>query len=297
MRNVAAFCSNATALATSPVVRAKQSAVNSTRGPTRARGGTEFSSSPPAGTNRKNTRRRDPHRERRRRRVEQHPVARPRRVPKAIRQDDAVERGGDRSAGRADEQRRRDREGVRDRKGDRHRRYPQPCGRAGERQPEQHEKIEAGRVLDEGPDRVREEGEPHADDHPHVAPRGALRLLHPGGESWGPSILRNRGSGRLERAAKTLYHRRLPLKNDRFDPDITMSLSTTCSPHARPVPPRRGSSGRSTSNGCPATSPSSWTGTAGGRPSGTSRASRGTAPASTRCATWSSPPRASGSKC
>ena len=55
--------------------------------------------------------------------------------------------------------------------------------------------------------------------------------------------------------------------------------------------------GRSTSISFPRTSPSSWTATAAGRRSATCRASRGTAPASTRCATSSKPRRGSASTC
>ena len=54
---------------------------------------------------------------------------------------------------------------------------------------------------------------------------------------------------------------------------------------------------RSTSISFPPTSPSSWTATAAGRPSATCRASKGTAPASTRCATSSKPRRGSASGC
>ena len=72
---------------------------------------------------------------------------------------------------------------------------------------------------------------------------------------------------------------------------------SSCWPGFRQDRPTRRWRVRSTSSSCPPTSPSSWTATAAGPRSVTCRASKGTAPASIRCATSSRRRRGSASTC
>ena len=116
--------------------------------------------------------------------------------------------------------------------------------------------------------------------------------------AWMSEVLASRERGRAGRTAPAtglfLVAGRVPSSATYNGPACRLSSSWRGFRQDRRT---KRSRGRSTSSSCPRTSPSSWTATAAGRHSAICRASKATAPASTRCATWSRRPRGWASAC